>query len=146
VTNRGLGIWTRRFQEGRGSPSPRRLRSKGNGWKTTLPMVRIRKKLSALVLWCAFLGLYLGGAVMLAIGVFFASREWWATIHRHAGPWEIGTKTAEFLILALGLILVLVVPVVEHKSVDGSGAWKTGRRSELKSRASAPEKDCLITR
>jgi heme/copper-type cytochrome/quinol oxidase subunit 1 len=109
-------------------------------------MARIRKKLSALVLWFVFLGLYLGGAVMLAIGVFFASRQWRAAIHRHAGPWEIGTKTAEFFILALGLILVLIVPILEYKSVYRRGAWKTGRRSESKSQSPDPEKDCLITR
>ena len=109
-------------------------------------MARIRKKLSALVLWCALLGLYLGGAVMLAIGLFFASRQWGAAIHRHAGPWEIGTKTAEFFILALGFILVLIVPVFEYKSFDRSGAWKTGRRSESKCQSPDSEKDCLITR
>lgn len=109
-------------------------------------MARIRKKLSALVLWCAFLGLYLGGAVMLAIGMFIASREWWTAIHRQAGPWELGTKTAEFFILAFGFILVLIVPVLEYKSVDRRRAWKMGRRSESKGQPPEPEKDCLITR
>jgi heme/copper-type cytochrome/quinol oxidase subunit 1 len=106
----------------------------------------MRKKISALVLWCAFLGLYLGGAVMLAIGVFFASRQCWAAIHQHAGPWTIGRKTAELFILALGFILVLIAPVFEYKSVDWSGAFKKGRRSGSKSQASVPEKDCFMAR
>jgi heme/copper-type cytochrome/quinol oxidase subunit 1 len=106
----------------------------------------MRKKLSALVLWCVFLGLYLGGAVMLAIGVFFASRQCWAAIHQHADPWTIGRKTAELFILAIGFILILIVPVFEYKSADRNGTWKQGRRSESKSQGSVPEKDCFMTR
>ncbi|HEX5410454.1 MAG TPA: hypothetical protein VFZ27_01175 [Terriglobia bacterium] len=95
-------------------------------------MAVIRKKLSALLLWCTFVALYLGGTVMLVIGFCLAYSDWWTAVHHHAGRLAVGTKTAEILVLALGLILVLIVPVFERQSVDRSGAWSTGRRSETK--------------
>ncbi|HET9180069.1 MAG TPA: hypothetical protein VFQ24_17075 [Terriglobia bacterium] len=106
-------------------------------------MARIRKKLSAVVLWCTFVALYLGGAVMLMIGFYIACGDWWTAIHHHAGRWAVGTKTAELFVLLLGLILVLIIPVFERKSVDRSGAWKTGRRSESKGQASGLGKGCI---
>jgi heme/copper-type cytochrome/quinol oxidase subunit 1 len=134
VTNRGLGIWNKRFYYGRSGFSRGRLQSKENKEKATPPMARLRNKLSALVLWCALLALYLGGAVMLVIGLVFASREWWAVIHQHAGLWVISTKTAEVLVLAVGLILILIAHIFQGKSVDRSGIWRTGRRSDSKGR------------
>jgi hypothetical protein len=103
-------------------------------------MASIRKKLSALVLWGTFVTLYLGGTIMLMIGFYIAFGDWWAAIHHYAGRWAVGTKTAELFVLLLGLILVLIIPVFERKSVDRSGAWKAGRRSESKSLTSKPEK------
>lgn len=105
-------------------------------------MTSIRKKLSALVLWCTFVGLYLGGAVMLMIGFYIACGDWWAVIHRHAGRWAVGARAAELFVLLLGLILVLIVPVFERKSVERSRAWKTGPRSESKDQTSGLGKDC----
>jgi hypothetical protein len=99
----------------------------------------LRHKLSVLVLWCAFLVLYLGGAAMLAIGLFFASREWWVVIHQHASTWEISTKTVEVLVLGLGLLLVLILPVFHRRSVGRSGAWKAERQSKNQRRVSVAD-------
>ncbi len=109
-------------------------------------MAGMRKKLSALVLWCTFVALYLGGAVMLMIGFYIACGDWWAAIHRHAGRWAVGARTAELLVLLLGLILVLIVPVFERKTVDRSRAGKTGRRSESEDQTSGLGSDCVRVR
>ena len=109
-------------------------------------MVGIRKKLSALVLWCTFVALYLGGAVMLMIGFYIACGDWWAAIRHHAGRWAVGTRTAELFVLLLGLVLVLIVPVFERKSVDRSGAGKTARRSESEDQTSGLGSDCVSAR
>lgn len=97
-------------------------------------MKRLRQKLSALVLWCAFLALYLGGAVMLVIGLVFASREWWRLTHQQASLWLISTTTAEVLVLALGLALIMFVPFLQRRSARRNGAWRAERRSETKGR------------
>ena len=93
-------------------------------------MARLRNKLSSLVLWCALLVLYLWGAVMLVIGLVLASRVWWAAVHQHSSLWVMGTKTAELLVIVVGLILILIIPVFRHQSIGRSGTWGTGRRSE----------------
>jgi hypothetical protein len=93
-------------------------------------MAQLRNKLSALILWCVFLALYLGGAVMLVIGLVLASRMWWAAIHQHASLWVISAKTGEVMVMAVGLLLILVIPLIHHKSLGRSGASRTGRRSD----------------
>lgn len=108
-------------------------------------MARLRNKLSALVLWCVFLVLYLGGAVMLAIGLILASRVWWAAISQHASLWSISTKTAEVLVLGAGLLLILIIPLFQHRSVGRSGAWRTGRRAETEFPVAADKDGPLIT-
>jgi hypothetical protein len=100
---------------------------------------------SALILWGTLLVLYLGGAVMLLIGVVLASRTWWAVIHQHAGLWVISTKTAEVLVLAFGFMLILVVPVFRHASVGRNGGWRTGRRSEKVRRVPVDDQGRLMT-
>jgi heme/copper-type cytochrome/quinol oxidase subunit 1 len=97
-------------------------------------MERFRHKFSALVLWCTFLALYLGGAALLVIGLVIASRRWWALIHHHANAWLIGTKTVEVLVLAVGLVLILIVPLLQRQANGRSEAWRAERRSEMKSR------------
>jgi predicted signal transduction protein with EAL and GGDEF domain len=93
-------------------------------------MARLRNKLSALVLWCVFLVLYLGGAVMLVIGLILSSQVWWAAIHQQTSLWAISVKTGEVVVMAVGLLLILIVPLFRHKSVGRSGASRTGRRLE----------------
>lgn len=93
-------------------------------------MASLRNKLSAAVLWGVFLALYVGGAVMLIIGVMLASRAWWSAVHLQASLWVISVKTAEVLVMAVGLLLILILPVFHCKSVGRSGAWRTGRRAE----------------
>lgn len=97
-------------------------------------MEQLRRKLAALILWCAFAALYLGGVFLLIVGLVFAARTWWMLIQHHAGMWQIGTKTAEFLILAIGFVLVLIIPFLQRHAVDRSGLWRAERRSEMKSR------------
>jgi len=95
---------------------------------------QLRRKLSAIVLWCAFAALYLGGVLLLAIGLVFASQTWWTLIQHQASAWEIGTKTAELLVLAVGLIVALAIPILQRRAVERSGVWRSERRSEMKSR------------
>jgi len=108
-------------------------------------MARLRKTLSALVLWCVFLVLYLGGVVMLVIGLILSSGLWWAAIHQHASLWTIGGKTAEILVMAVGLLLILIIPLFHHKSVGRSGAWRTGRRAETGGRVAEGKDGPLMT-
>ncbi len=82
---------------------------------------------------------------MLVIGLVFASRMWWAAIHQPSSLWVIGTKTAELLVMAVGLILVLIVPVFHHQSVDRSGTWRTGRRSETDGQVAEDKDGPLMT-
>jgi len=67
---------------------------------------------------------------MLVIGLVLSSRAWWAALHQHASLWTIAGKTAEILVMAVGLLLILIIPVFQHESIERSGASRTGRRSE----------------
>jgi len=100
---------------------------------------QLRRKLSAFILWCAFAALYLGGAFLLIVGLIFTSQTWWMLIQRHAGTWEISTKSAELFVLAVGLILVLIIPFLQRRAADRSGPWRAERRSEMKSRVPATD-------
>lgn len=73
-------------------------------------MKGLRHKFSVLVLWCAFMALYVGGAAMLVIGLFLASQEWWVVIHQHTGMWLISAKTTEVLVVGLGILLIRSSP------------------------------------
>ncbi len=108
-------------------------------------MAQLHNKLSALVLWCVFLALYLGGTVMLVIGLVLASRMWWAAMHQHASLWVISAKTGEVMVMAVGLLLVLVIPLIHHKSVGRSGALRTGRRSETDGKVAEDKDGPLMT-
>lgn len=100
---------------------------------------QLRRKLSSFILWCAFAALYLGGLLLLIIGLAFASQEWWMLIQHHASAWAISTKTAEVLILAVGFILALVIPIVQRRAAGHSELWRSERRSEMKGRAQATD-------
>jgi len=105
-----------------------------------MPIIeRFRHNLSAFVLWCAFLGLYLGGAVLLVIGLVLAAQTWWTLIHQHAGWWAVSTKTAEIFVLAVGFLLILIIPFLQHQATDRTILWRTERRSGMKGRAPAAE-------
>lgn len=108
-------------------------------------MAHIRNKLSVLVLWSVFLLLYLGGAVMLVIGLVLASRAWWAVIHQHASLWVLGSKTAEVLVLGTGFLLILIIPVFHHRTVGRSGTWRTSRRGETDRRVAEDKGGHLTT-
>ncbi|HET7212260.1 MAG TPA: hypothetical protein VFL79_01615 [Terriglobia bacterium] len=108
-------------------------------------MGQIRKRLSVLVLWSAFLLLYLGGAVMLVIGLVLASRAWWAVVHQHASIWVLGTKTAEALVLGVGFLLILIIPVFHHRTVGRSRTWRTSRSAETDRRVVKNKDDPLAT-
>lgn len=108
-------------------------------------MGQIRKRLSVLVLWSAFLLLYLGGAVMLVIGLILASRAWWAAIHQQASLWVLGTKTAEALALGIGFLLILIIPVFHYRAVGRSGIWRTSRRAETDRRVAKETDGPLMT-
>lgn len=90
---------------------------------------RFRHNLSTFILWCAFLGLYLGGAVLLVIGLVFAVRMWWALIEQNAGLWALSTKSAEVFVLAAGFVLVLIIPFRQYRAAAGTRLWRSERRS-----------------
>lgn len=140
-----LGIPGRQVRHGRGWLSRSGLRSRGNSQIFASNMARLRSKLSALVLWCAFLALYLGEAAMLVIGLILSSRAWWAAIQQHANLWAVAGKAAEVLILGAGLLLILIIPVFHNKSVGRSGAWRTGRRAETDGRLAVDKGGTLMT-
>ena len=100
---------------------------------------RFRHNFSACVLWCAFLALYLGGTFLLVIGLVVSLRTWWAIVHQHAGAWQIVAKTSEVLILAIGFVLILIVPLLRRRAASRRGAWRTDRRSGTKSQEPAAE-------
>jgi uncharacterized protein YqgC (DUF456 family) len=108
-------------------------------------MGRIRSKLSVLVLWCVFLALYLGGTVMLVIGLILALRIWWAAFSQHASLWVMSAKTAEVTVLGAGLLLILIIPLLHHRSVDRSGAAKSKQKDETDRRVAADKRGPLMT-
>jgi hypothetical protein len=93
---------------------------------------RFRHGFSACVLWCAFLALYVGGAVLFVIGLIIASRACWVLVHHHGSARQIGAKSAEVFVMAAGLALALIVPLLRRRAASRSGTWRTGRRSEMK--------------
>jgi hypothetical protein len=93
---------------------------------------RLRQNLSALILWCVFLALYLGGAFLLVIGLVFAARTWWSLIHQHAGLWAVCAKTAELFVMAAGFFLIMVIPFIQRRAGQWSTSWRVERRSETK--------------
>lgn len=107
-------------------------------------MARLRNTLSALVLWCVFLVLYLAGVAMLAVGLILASRVWWAAVSQHSSLWSISAKTAEVLVLGVGLLFILIIPLFHHRSVGRSGAWRMGRRAETDCPVAADKNGPLI--
>lgn len=98
---------------------------------------RLRQNVSSFVIWCLFLALYLGGVVLLAIGLFFSSRAWWALMQQGADMRQMAAKMVEVLILAIGLLLILIVPFAQRQSAARSEGWKEERRSEMKRQDSA---------
>ena len=100
---------------------------------------RFRHSFFAGVLWSAFLLLYVGGAVLLVIGLVIASRSWWALVHQHGSARQIAARSAEVFVMAAGLVLALIVPLLRRQATGRSGAWRTGRRSEMKNQAPAVE-------
>lgn len=104
-----------------------------------LVIERFRHKLSALVLWGVFLALYVAGALLLVIGVVIAARGWWELLLLQAGFWAMSAKTAELFILVAGSSLILIIPFLQRRSRDQTGAWRAERRSEMKCRVSVAE-------
>ena len=101
--------------------------------------LRLRQNVSSFVIWGLFLALYLGGAVLLAIGLVFSSRAWWALMQQGAGMRPIAAKTAEVVALAIGLLLILIAPFAQSQSAARSEGWKAERRSEMKRQDSVAE-------
>jgi hypothetical protein len=108
-------------------------------------MARIRSKLSALVLWFVFLVLYLGGTVMLVIGLILALRIWEAAFSQHVSLWAMSAKTAEVIVLGAGLLLILIIPLLHRSSIDRSGAAKPNQSAETDHRVAADKRGPLMT-
>ena len=96
---------------------------------------RLRRTISSVLLWGVFFCLYVGGAAVLALGLIFTSKTWWAVMDQHAGRWPIFVKTAEVMFLAVGLLLVLVIPFLGFRSLGKFTQWNAERRSGLKRQA-----------
>lgn len=93
---------------------------------------RSRHNLAAIVLWCMFLTLYLGGTFLLVIGLVSATQTWWAAIHQHADLWRLSAKTLELLIMAAGFILVLIIPLIQGQDRRRRKTRKVERGSEMR--------------
>lgn len=97
-----------------------------------------RHKLSAAVLWCVFLVLYLGGTVLVVVGLVLAGRTWWALVQHHAGLWPVCTKSAELFVPAAVILLILIIPFVRHQTGGESPLCREERRSGMKAKRDSP--------
>lgn len=97
---------------------------------------RFRHNVSSVILWCAFLALYLGGALLLVIGLAFAARTWWELVHQPTGFWALATKTTELFTMAAGFLLILIIPTMQRRPAHQRNSWRVERRSEIKSESS----------
>lgn len=82
---------------------------------------------------------------MLVVGLILASRIWWAAFSQHASLWVLSTKTAEVIVLGIGVLLILIIPLLHHRSVDRSGAVKPNPSTETDPRVAADKSDPLMT-
>jgi hypothetical protein len=99
---------------------------------------RFRRTISSLLLWGIFFCLYVGGAALLALGLIFTGKTWWAVIDQHAGRWPIFVKTGEVLFLAAGLLLVLIIPFLQLRGLRKLTRWNEERRSSVERKTSPP--------
>lgn len=100
---------------------------------------RVRHCLSTVILWCVFLALYAGGTFLLVIGLIFAAQAWWAAIHQHESLWALQAKTANLFVMAAGISLIVIIPILQRGAGRGAGSWRAEKRSEMKSGAPAAE-------
>lgn len=73
-----------------------------------------RHNLSALVLRCVFVVLYLGGALLLLSGLILTAQAWWTLVHRHGALLAISSTTAEIFVLAAAFFSILIIPHLEN--------------------------------
>jgi hypothetical protein len=76
--------------------------------------------------------MYVGGAALLILGLVFTGRIWWALIHQHANLRDVLARSSEVLILAIGFLLVLVIPLAQFRGIARLARWRDERRSEMK--------------
>jgi hypothetical protein len=89
---------------------------------------RFRRTISSLLLWGTFFCLYAGGTALLALGLIFTGKMWWAALHSPAGRWLILVESGEVLLLAAGLLLVLVIPFLQFRGFGKPARWDEERR------------------
>jgi hypothetical protein len=94
---------------------------------------QFRHGFSSFLLWCIFLALYLGGAALLVMGLTLTGKGWWVAIHQHAGMGSVVGKTALLALLAIGFVLVLVIPLAQFQAIGHLSLWRSERRSGMKS-------------
>ena len=111
--------------------SPDRPRLQDEGLEIMPGFEGFRRGLSAFVLWCISLVLYLGGALLLLSGLIFSARAWWALVHQQAGLWAISATTAEVFVLATAFFLILIIPILQHRGADRKTSLREERRSEI---------------
>ena len=93
---------------------------------------RLRRAISSLIVWCVFLCLYVGGTAILALGLVFTGKTWWVVILQHASLWSRFVKTGEVLLLAVGLLLVLIIPFLQFRGLGRVTHWNDERSSRMK--------------
>ena len=76
--------------------------------------------------------LYVGGAAILALGLIFIWKTWWTVMHQQAGMWSKFVKGGEVLLLAVGLLLVLIIPFLQFRGLGKVKRWNDERRSGAK--------------
>jgi len=88
-----------------------------------------RHSLSGFAGWCIFLVVYLGGALLLLLGLIFSARAWWGLINQHGSLLAVGATTAEVFVVATAFFLILTIPLLQRRSDDRVNSKRDERKS-----------------
>lgn len=91
------------------------------------PIKRFRHNLPAFILWGIFLVLYLGGTLLLLLGVIFSAQAWWTLIRQEASLWAIGMTTGEIFVMAAAFFMLVLIPLLQRR-----GAGRVNSRQEVR--------------
>lgn len=90
---------------------------------------RVRHKLSVFIPRCVFLLLYLGGALLLLLGLIFSAQAWWRLILQHGSLWAICITTIEIFVLTAAFSSILIIPWLDRRDFDQTTSQQAERRS-----------------
>lgn len=93
---------------------------------------QFRHNLDDFVGRCVFPLVYLGGALLLLLGLIFSAQAWWTLVHHHGSPWAIGTTTVEVFVLAAALSAILIIPRLQGYNTNQVACGQKERRGGAK--------------